>query len=72
MKAQTPGQTLAPARECGCGFEGSQMSDLQVDQRRADGSLRHLLTLEGLSRAELERLLNKAQTFVRPVGVPPG
>ena len=33
------------------------MSELTVDQRRADGSLRHLLTLDGLSRAELERLL---------------
>src|SRR3569833_1621789 len=46
------------------------MSELAVDQRRADGSLRHLLTLEGLSRPELERLLNKAQAFVRPLGVP--
>ena len=47
------------------------MSELTVDQRRADGSLRHLLTLDGLSRTELDRLLNKAQGFVRPVGVPP-
>ena len=47
------------------------MSDGQVDQRRSDGSLRHLLTLDGLSRAEIERLLNRAQTFVRPLGVPP-
>jgi aspartate carbamoyltransferase catalytic subunit len=30
-----------------------------------------LLTLDGLSRNELERLLNKAQAFVRPLGVPP-
>ena len=37
-------------------------------QLRPDGSLRHLLTLEGLSRAQLERLLERAQTFVRPVG----
>jgi aspartate carbamoyltransferase catalytic subunit len=29
------------------------------------------LTLETLSRAEIERLLNKAQTFVRPLGTPP-
>src|SRR5882724_2815959 len=42
-----------------------------IDQRRADGSLRHLLTLEHLSRAEIERLLNKAQTFVRPLGAHP-
>ena len=47
------------------------MSDGVVDQRRSDGSLRHLLTLDGLSRAEIERLLNKAQAFVRPLGVPP-
>src|SRR6201986_3913584 len=47
------------------------MSEATVDQRRTDGSLRHLLTLDGLSRHELERLLNKAQAFVRPLGVPP-
>jgi aspartate carbamoyltransferase catalytic subunit len=39
-----------------------------VEQRRADGSLRHLLTLEGLSRAELESLLERAQHFVRRLG----
>jgi len=37
-------------------------------QTRADGSLRHLLTLEGLSRTELERLLDRAQEFVRLPG----
>jgi aspartate carbamoyltransferase catalytic subunit len=47
------------------------MSESQMDQRRPDGSLRHLLTLEHLSRAEIERLLNKAQTFVRPLGSHP-
>ena len=47
------------------------MSELQVDQRRRDGTLRHLLTLEHLSRAEMERLLNKSQSFVRPLGAPP-
>src|SRR5579859_122857 len=47
------------------------MSEVHIDQRRADGTLRHLLTLEHLSRAELERLLNKSQTFVRPLGTPP-
>ena len=47
------------------------MNSVQIDQRRADGSLRHLLTLEHLSRAEIERLLNKSQTFVRPLGAPP-
>ena len=43
----------------------------QIEQRRTDGTLRHLLNLEHLSRAEIERLLNKAQTFVRPLGAPP-
>jgi len=47
------------------------MSEPQIDQRRSDGTLRHLLTLEHLSRAEIERLLNKSQTFVRPLGTPP-
>jgi len=42
-----------------------------TDQRRSDGSLRHLLTLQGLSRVELERLLEAAQSFVRPLGARP-
>jgi len=37
-------------------------------QLREDGSLRHLLTLETLPRAVLERLLEHAQSFVRPLG----
>ena len=41
-----------------------------TNPRRADGSLRHLLTLEGLSRAEIETLLERAQGFVRPFGAP--
>ncbi len=40
-------------------------------QTRADGSLRHLLTLEGLSRTELTMLLDRAQEYVRPLGVRP-
>jgi aspartate carbamoyltransferase catalytic subunit len=47
------------------------MSDVKIDQRRADGSLRHLLTLEHLPRQEVERLLDKAQDFVRPLGARP-
>jgi aspartate carbamoyltransferase catalytic subunit len=39
-----------------------------TQQRRADGSLRHLLTLEGLSRTELELLLERSQHFVRRNG----
>jgi aspartate carbamoyltransferase catalytic subunit len=43
-----------------------------TEQHRADGSLRHLLTLATLPQAELERLLERAQSFVRPLGaVPP-
>jgi aspartate carbamoyltransferase catalytic subunit len=40
-------------------------------QTRANGTLRHLLTLEGLSRQQIEALLTRAQKFVRPVGEPP-
>lgn len=40
-------------------------------QHRADGSLRHLLTLESLPRADVERLLERAQEFVRPLGAKP-
>jgi aspartate carbamoyltransferase catalytic subunit len=37
-------------------------------QLRADGTLRHLLTLEGLPRVHLEGLLEQAQKFVRAPG----
>jgi aspartate carbamoyltransferase catalytic subunit len=40
-------------------------------QTRPDGSLRHLLTLEGLTRTQLEALLSRAQTFVKAIGDPP-
>jgi len=39
-----------------------------TDQLRADGSLRHLLTLETLPRALIERLLERSQGFVRAPG----
>jgi aspartate carbamoyltransferase catalytic subunit len=38
---------------------------------RADGSLRHLLGLEGLPRAMLERLLERSQHYSRPLGAAP-
>ena len=41
------------------------------EQLRADGSLRHLLSLEGLARPVLERLLERAQSLVRPLGARP-
>ncbi|MGC4029576.1 MAG: aspartate carbamoyltransferase catalytic subunit [Steroidobacteraceae bacterium] len=37
-------------------------------QRRPDGSLRHLLTLDGLTRPEIETLLERAQHYVRRPG----
>ena len=42
-----------------------------TEQLRSDGSLRHLLTLEGLSRQQLEGLLERSQSFVRPLGTKP-
>ncbi|HEY4213346.1 MAG TPA: aspartate carbamoyltransferase catalytic subunit [Steroidobacteraceae bacterium] len=48
------------------------MNDVsEVRQHRPDGSLRHLLTLESLPRASIEHLLERAQTYVRPLGFPP-
>src|SRR5437016_13030174 len=44
---------------------------VMTDQLRSDGSLRHLLTLEGLARTQIERLLERSQGFVRPVGATP-
>ncbi len=42
-----------------------------TEQLRPDGSLRHLLTLETLARGRIERLLERAQAFVRPLGERP-
>ena len=42
-----------------------------IEQRRADGSLRHLITLEGLSREEIEALLQRSQQFARDIGQRP-
>ena len=39
-------------------------------QINADGSLRHLLTLKGLNRSLLIRLLDHAESFVSPMGDP--
>ena len=47
------------------------MTSAATGQHRADGSLRHLLTLDGLPRADIERLLDRAQSFVRPLGDKP-
>ncbi|HET7758186.1 MAG TPA: aspartate carbamoyltransferase catalytic subunit [Steroidobacteraceae bacterium] len=42
-----------------------------TEQLRPDGTLRHLLTLETLPRPLIERLLDRAQSFVRPLGAKP-
>src|SRR3954462_995174 len=42
-----------------------------TQQTRTNGSLRHLLTLEGLPRTQLEALLARAQRFVKPLGDSP-
>ena len=42
-----------------------------TNQSRADGTLRHLLTLETLARADIERLLDHSQSFVRASGERP-
>jgi aspartate carbamoyltransferase catalytic subunit len=42
-----------------------------TEQHRADGTLRHLLNLESLPREDIERLLERAQEFVRPLGATP-
>jgi aspartate carbamoyltransferase catalytic subunit len=38
-----------------------------TQQLRPNGSLRHLITLEGLDRGLIERLLDRAQSYVRPL-----
>ena len=42
-----------------------------MEQRRSDGSLRHLITLEGLRRTELEALLDHSQRYVCALGARP-
>jgi aspartate carbamoyltransferase catalytic subunit len=47
------------------------MATQKLRQVREDGSLQHLITLEGLDRELIERLLRRAQQFIRPLGAPP-
>lgn len=42
-----------------------------TEQTRTNGSLRHLITLEGMSKAQIEKLLARAEKFVRPIGEAP-
>jgi len=46
-------------------------TNYMTEQTRPNGTLRHLLTLEGLSKQHIEALLTRAQKFVKPVGEPP-
>jgi aspartate carbamoyltransferase catalytic subunit len=39
-----------------------------TNQRRNDGSLQHLITLDGLTRTEIETLLDHSQRYVRALG----
>jgi hypothetical protein len=52
-------------------MKAKDISPAMLQQLDAEGRLRHLITLEGLPRALLERLLNRAQQFIRPLGAPP-
>jgi aspartate carbamoyltransferase catalytic subunit len=47
------------------------VNSASLQQLDTDGRLRHLITLEGLPRPLIERLLNRAQQFIRPIGAPP-
>jgi aspartate carbamoyltransferase catalytic subunit len=51
--------------------QGTHHDSPATQQLRPDGSLRHLLTLEGLPRALIEQLLERAQALVRPLGARP-
>ena len=49
----------------------SKAKEVMTQQLHPDGSLRHLITLEGLPRLLIERLLDRAQSYVRPLGEKP-
>ena len=40
----------------------------QIDEQ---GRLRHLLTLEGLTRSRIERIIEQAHRYMTPIGMPP-
>ncbi len=48
----------------------SEMNMLTSNPWRSDGSLRHLLTLEGLSRSLLENLLERSAHYASPLSEP--
>ena len=46
-------------------------TEVHSAQLTADGQLRHLLKLEGLSKAFITSLLDRAEKYQRPIGQPP-
>src|SRR6185312_14046887 len=42
-----------------------QRSLAMIDQLRPDGTLRHLISLQGLDRSVLERLLERSEAYLR-------
>src|SRR5271169_1149366 len=57
------GRAEAPAR--------SKLRTGMLEQRRSDGSLRHLITLADLSRAEIQSLLDHSARYVSDAGARP-
>ncbi|HEX6260393.1 MAG TPA: hypothetical protein VFZ51_07040, partial [Woeseiaceae bacterium] len=51
-------------------FERPKIDDEPDLQLTESGSLRHLLTLRGLTRQQLTTLLDRAETFLSPPGHP--
>jgi len=51
-------------------FETPKISDAADLQLTAQGRLRHLLTLKGLSRERLTELLDRSEAYLRPAGGP--
>lgn len=51
-------------------FETPSVIDASDLQFTADGRLRHLLTLRGMSRAQICRILDEAENFLSPLGHP--
>src|ERR1700759_4315304 len=51
--------------------DGCRAKDGMMEQRRSDGSLRHLITLEGIRRDEVEAILERAARHARRTGERP-
>lgn len=44
---------------------------MSFEQINSFGNLRHLITLDGLPRSQVERILERARRYLTPVGTPP-